>query len=63
VIEQESFDSFKKLSKNRNLWILVIKLFGVFLEINFENSTNYFLMLNNVYLGPSENMPYVELLD
>lgn len=42
---------------------LVIKLFGDFLEINFENSTNYFLMLNNVYLGPSENMPYVELLD
>ncbi|CAD8060215.1 unnamed protein product [Paramecium primaurelia] len=54
VIEQESFDSFKKL---------MIKLFGDFLEINFENSTNYFLMLNNVYLGPSENMPYVELLD
>ena len=42
---------------------LLIKLFGEFLENNFENSTNYFLNLNNVYLGPSENMPYVELLN
>ncbi|CAD8076362.1 unnamed protein product [Paramecium sonneborni] len=54
VSEKESFESFKKI---------MIKLYGEFLEVNFENSTNYLLQQNNVYLGPSENMPYVELLD
>ena len=57
----ESFESFKKISMLKSL--IVINLFGEFNEVNFEDSTNYFLQKNDVYLGPSENMPFVELLD
>lgn len=41
VTTKDSFESFKKISII--IYLIVINLFGEFNEINFEDSTNYFL--------------------